>query len=409
MSDLSRRAFLSRSALLGCSLAASPLVTPVTFAATPGENRLVIIILRGAMDGLGTVLPYGDRDWVGLRGALAAGGDGPQDLDGFFALHPALSPLLPLWTRGQLGFVHAVSTPYRVKRSHFDGQDLLEAGINDLSQGLSRDGWLNRMLQHYPGITTETAYAVGRDSLAILGGQAPVSRWTPEADLALTPQALRLAELVMQDDPVFSAALAQAFSLADSDGDPVAMEMSPTDMMSAMRDDMKAARGKAAEVRLAEFAAQRLKGDSRIAAFSINGWDTHERQDVALGRSLGKLSDVILSLRDGLGAPVWERTAVIAMTEFGRTARINGTMGTDHGTGGAMILAGGAVRGGRVVADWPGLSEAALYDRRDLMPTRDLRAHAGWIIRGLFGLDQRVIERDVFPGVDLGRNPDLLL
>ena len=118
---------------------------------------------------------------------------------------------------------------------------------------------------------------------------------------------------------------------------------------------------------------------------------------------------MILTLRKELGGPAWNRTTVVAMTEFGRTARMNGTLGTDHGTGGAMILAGGAIRGGQVSTEWPGLSETHLYQRRDLMPTRDLRAHAGWLIHGLFGLDRSVIERDVFPGVELGGNPGLLL
>ncbi|EPX79818.1 hypothetical protein Salmuc_02580 [Salipiger mucosus DSM 16094] len=173
-----------------------------------------------------------------------------------------------------------------------------------------------------------------------------------------------------------------------------------------MRDDI---RGGSAQKRVAEFAAERLGGASRIAAFSINGWDTHDNQDRSLGRALGRLSDTILTLRDGMGPQAWGKTAVVAMTEFGRTVRINGTSGTDHGTGGAMIMAGGAIRGGRVVSDWPGLAEADLYARRDLMPTRDLRAHAGWLIRGLFGLDTKVIERDIFPGLDLGPDPRLLL
>lgn len=393
--DLTRRLFLTRSAALGCSLAASPLVTPVTFAATPGDARLVVIILRGAMDGLGAVMPHGDPAYAGLRGALP---EGAADLDGFHALHPALAPLMPLWQQGQLGVVHAVSTPYRDKRSHFDGQDLLEAGITDLSAGLSRDGWLNRLLQHYPGVGTDTAYAIGRDALPILGGAAPVSRWSPEADLTLSPQALKLAELVMQDDPLFAAALAQAYDITSQP------EMGGSDQPKA-----RGKKGPSPEGRIAEFAAQQLSGAARIASFSINGWDTHDRQEVALTRALAKLSEVILTLRDGLGGPVWQQTAVIAMTEFGRTVRLNGTGGTDHGTGGAMILAGGAIRGGQVVADWPGLSEADLYARRDLMPTRDLRAHVGWIIQGLFGLDRGMVERTVFPGVDLGADPRLLL
>ena len=155
--DLSRRAFLARSAVLGCSAAASPLWTRVSFAAAPWDTRLVVIILRGGMDGLDVVRPYGAPEYAALRGSLAA--EGGADLDGFFGLHPALSPLMPLWARGELGFVHAVSTPYRDKRSHFDGQDLLEAGTGDLAG--ARDGWLNRMLQLVPGVEAQTAFALG--------------------------------------------------------------------------------------------------------------------------------------------------------------------------------------------------------------------------------------------------------
>ncbi|MDO6584821.1 DUF1501 domain-containing protein [Salipiger sp. 1_MG-2023] len=406
---LSRRAFLTRSALIGCSLAASPLVTPVTFAAAPGDNRLVVIILRGAMDGLAMAQPWGDPAWKALRGgALPDAEGGPLDLDGRFALHPSMAGLMPLWQAKELSVVHAVSTPYRDKRSHFDGQDLLEAGVADLASGARRDGWLNRMLQHYPGIGTQTAWAIGSDPLAVLRGAAPVARWVPEADLALSPQAIRLAERVMQDDPAFAAAMSEAFRIADGDGDALASALSPQEMGERMGADMAAARGPG-EARLAAFVAQQLRAEARIAAFSITGWDTHARQDAPLGRALGRLSSAILTLRDELGPQAWQRTAVVAMTEFGRTVRFNGTGGTDHGTGGAMLMAGGALRGGRVVTDWPGLDEAALYDRRDLMPTRDLRAHVGWLMRGLFGLDAGVLEREVFPGVELGGDPRLLL
>ncbi|MBV2359665.1 DUF1501 domain-containing protein [Thalassococcus sp. CAU 1522] len=406
---LSRRAFLTRSAVIGCSLAASPLVTPVTWAATPGEKRLVVIILRGGMDGLGVLMPHGDPDFVSARGTVTLGGkDGAVDLDGFFAMHTALSPLLPLWAAGQLGFVHAVSTPYRDKRSHFDGQDLLEAGIADLSSGLTRDGWLNRMLGEMPGVSTRTAYALGREPMFVLSGAAPFSRWTPEVDLALSPQALRLAELVMQDDPAFAEAMAQAFVNADSDGDPVAFSGDTADMMDMLRADMATGRQAPAAERIAAFAAQQLRGDARIATFSLNGWDTHDAQDRALPRALAQLVTALTTLRDTMGDGAWRNTAVIAMTEFGRTVRMNGTGGTDHGTGGAMVLAGGAIRGGRVFGEWPGLAEADLYARRDLMPTRDVRAIAGWLIHGLFGLPVGAIETRVFPGVDLGSDPGLL-
>jgi uncharacterized protein (DUF1501 family) len=177
---LNRRAFLTRSALLGCSLAASPLVTPVSLAATGGENRFVLILLRGGMDGLDVVRPYGDPAYAALRGAPKLGGeDGAINLDGYFALHPALRGLMPLWNAGQLGFAHAVSTPYRDKRSHFDGQDLLEAGLSSFGSGMSRDGWLNRVLQNMPDAHAQTAYAIGRDQMAVLGGRAEVQRGPP--------------------------------------------------------------------------------------------------------------------------------------------------------------------------------------------------------------------------------------
>ena len=156
-------------------------------------------------------------------------------------------------------------------------------------------------------------------------------------------------------------------------------------------------------LKVAHFAAEQLRGDTRVASFSINGWDSHAAQDRTLKPALERLAQTILALQSGVGPEIWGKTAVIAMTEFGRTARLNGTKGTDHGTGGAMVLAGGAINGGQVFGRWPGLAEADLYERRDLMPTADVRAPAAWIMRGLTGLDQSAIERDVFPGLQMGR------
>jgi uncharacterized protein (DUF1501 family) len=391
---MQRRKFLLTGAALGCSAAASPLLTPIAFAQAPWENRLVVIILRGALDGLDVVQPFGDPDFAALRPSLA-GVEGLTDLDGYHALHPGLTPLLPLWQAQQLGFVHAVSTPYRDKRSHFDGQDILEAGTPGLTSEGARDGWLNRMLQTVPNLTAETAYAIGREQLLILTGAAPAARWSPDARMLLSPQARQLLAMVQQDDPLFRAATEDAVMIVDDLAAEEGGEMAET----ALRGD---------HVKLAQFAASRLRGETRIASFSISGWDTHNRQAAGLSRALSRLSDTLLTLQTELG-PVWGQTAVICMTEFGRTARENGTAGTDHGTGGAMILAGGAVRGGQVVADWPGLADSDLYAGRDLMPTRDVRAHAGWVMRGLFGLNAGVIEQAVFPGLELGPDPGLLL
>jgi len=410
-SDLSRRLFLTRSAVLGCSLAASPLLTPVTMASAPWDNRLVVIILRGGLDGLDAVRPYGAPEFAAYRGGLV--GDalpGELDLDGFFALNPAMAPLMPLWRAGQLGFAHAVSTPYRNKRSHFDGQDILEAGTGAPGPTKARDGWLNRMLQAVPGVEAETAYAIGRADMLLTRGAAEVADWSPAAALMLSPQAELLLERVMHDDPLFRDALQEAVTLTretvalPEDG----AELDSAGMMNAMQDSMAAARKAGGVEEIARFAADRLRGDTRIAAYSLSGFDTHARQDRTLPRALEALTENIITLREGLG-PVWDKTAVVAMTEFGRTARANGTGGTDHGTGGVMVMAGGALRGGRVVTDWPGLGEADLYERRDLMPTRDVRAHPGWIMRHLFGLEARVIEQTVFPGLDMGSDPKLIL
>ncbi len=166
--------------------------------------------------------------------------------------------------------------------------------------------------------------------------------------------------------------------------------------------------GGAGPPRLAEFAASRLRGATRVASFSLGGWDTHAQQAAALPRALARLAETILALRDGLG-PAWGRTAVLCLTEFGRTARENGTGGTDHGTAGAMLFAGGVLQGGRVVGDWPGLAEADLYEGRDLRPTRDLRALPAWLLRAFAGMARGEIERAVFPGLDMGDDPGLVL
>ncbi len=396
---LTRRAVLKAAGVVGCSVAASPLLTNMTLAAMPGDARLVVIILRGAMDGLDVVQPRGDADFARSRPGLTGKA---QDLDGFFALNEGLSDLMPLWRAGELGFVHAVSTPYRDKRSHFDGQDLLEAGTTMDALGRVRDGWLNRLLQAMPGTG---AFAIGRENLKILSGPAPVSNWAPNTRLALNGDAQKLLEAVYHDDPLFADSALEAMDLAAVMADDAA---GGGDETSMMLQDMMRARGGRSEKALAAFAADRLRRDTRIAAFSINGWDTHRSQAQGLKRVLGRLSEAILTLKLGLG-DIWGKTTVLAMTEFGRTVRENGTGGTDHGTASAVIAAGGALRGGKVYGRWPGLAEADLYDRRDLLPTGDVRAVAAWAMADLFGLDRAMLEGKVFPGLDMGDRLKLIL
>ncbi len=391
--SISRRKFISQSVALGCSAAASPLLTPVTFAATPGENRLVVIILRGAMDGLDVVQPYGDSNLAQWRPSLIAGeAAGSSDLDGFFALHSGLADLMPLWRAGELSFAHAVSTPYRDKRSHFDGQDFLENGgeNSDASLTPGGDGWLNRLLSLMPNTHVETAFAVGRERLLLLEGQQEHSIWSPESALNLSPQAELLLNHIYANDPLFSESAQMAMDL------------------SKTNDAMGMAGGRSGPTRaLAQFAADKLNAESRIAAFSIGGWDTHRNQTRSLGNALGQLSEAILTLKSQL-AGNWRRTTVMAITEFGRTVAENGSQGTDHGTGGAMLMAGGALNGGKVMTNWPGLDEFDLYQNRDLQPTSDVRRYAGWVLRDMFGMPLSDLGNIVFPGVDFGESPNII-
>lgn len=389
---ISRRKLITNSLILGCSAAASPLITPVTLASTPFDARLVVIVLRGAMDGLDVVQPYGDRQLKGLRKSIKAGeAAGAYDLDGFYSMHSALGDLVPLWKAGELGFAHAVSTPYRNKRSHFDGQDFLENGGSASSGDLTSagDGWLNRMLTQMPGSNVTTAFSVGRQRLLMLEGAADASSWSPDSDMDLSPTAQALLNQLYAKDPLFHESAQVAIDL------------------SAKMDGTMNARQAAKTEALAGFAADRLNEDTRIAAFSIGGWDTHRNQMGTLPNALKELSAAILTLKKRLGRN-WDQTTVLAMTEFGRTVRENGSGGTDHGTGGAMLMAGGAVKGGKVHGEWPGLGELDLYQDRDLEPTADVRSYAAWALRDLFAVDRSALEGLVFPGLDMGSDPRII-
>ncbi len=383
---LSRRSFL-----IGCGMA-SPLMAPVTFAATPGENRLVVILLRGAMDGLDVVRPVGDPAYAALRPKLLAEAPDSLPLDGFFTLHPALGPLHPLWSQGEFAFAHAVALPYRQGRSHFVAQDALENGSGDVQGALSvaRDGWLNRAIGLIPGATAETGVSVGQERMMILDGSAPTAHWYPADDSQLSAQARLLLSELHRADPLTGPVFAEAMELA------------------TLTEDERIPREAQALAVLGGYVAERLRGSARIAALSIGGWDTHQRQAKTLDERLGALSSVITGLKDGLGRD-WGTTLVLALTEFGRTARENGSAGTDHGTGGVMLAFGGALRGGRAFGQWPGLGPSDLLEDRDLLPTEDLRRYPAHALRSLFGLDAAGLEGVVFPGLDAGSDPGLVL
>ena len=356
-----------------------------TFAATPGERRLVLVILRGAMDGLALVPPIGDPHYASLRGSLAIEGPGQAGgalpLDDVFGLHPALGDLHGLYRQGQLLPIHAVASPYR-ERSHFDGQDVLESGSGPGS--LLRDGWLNRALPPLGG--AELALALAPTAPLVLRGTQAVPSWAPSGLPDPDDDTLRRVRMLYAPDPLLSERLEQALEARDLAG--------------AMGQGRRSVRGGKSRQLFAS-AGRFLAADEgpRIAVLETTGWDTHANQgssEGALARRFIELQDGLMSLRKELGG-TWQHTAIAVVTEFGRTAAVNGTGGTDHGTGSAALLLGGAVRGGRVLADWPGLARRDLYEGRDLQPTLDLRSVFKGMLSGLFELDSAYLESKVFP------------
>jgi uncharacterized protein (DUF1501 family) len=383
----------SRRALLlgGASFAAWAYLPRFARADDGRDPRLIVVILRGALDGLATVAPIGDPDYAGLHGAIALTPEGPHaatKLDSFFALHPAMPEFARMYKDKQATVIHAVSTPYR-DRSHFDGQDVLESGF--AGPGRVQSGWLNRALEALPrGERVTSGLAVGPTTPLVLRGAAPTVGWAPVAlPQADDDTAARLIELYNHRDPALASALTQGLQLEKS----------------AQGDDMKPKPGtnNAGAMRLvARGAAKLMAADDgpRIAALAFDGWDTHANEGGPVGRLaqlLSGLDGALAEFESGLGAR-WRDTVIVVATEFGRTARINGTEGTDHGTGTIALLAGGAVKGGRVIADWPGLKPASLYEGRDLAPTTDLRAVIKGVLRDHLGLSERVLAETVFPG-----------
>jgi len=368
-------------------------------AAGTRDPRLIVIVLRGALDGLATVAPISDPSYERLHGqiALSLTAEHPAlALDSFFALHPAMPVFARQYGQGNAAVVHATATGYR-ERSHFDGQDVLESG--HAGPGVVQSGWLNRAIGALPRgeRIVPRGLAIGPTTALIMRGPVPVLGWAPQvAASASDDLADRVLDLYVHRDPLLKAALEQGLD---------------TDRI-ASREGMSrgAARngGAIAAMRLtAEGAARLMAADDgpRIAALSFDGWDTHANEGGATGRLaqlLGGLDSAFEAFEQGLGAR-WKDTTIVAVTEFGRTARINGTIGTDHGTGTIALLTGGAVKGGRVIADWPGLKDEQLFERRDLKPTTDLRAVLKGLLVEQFDLSPAVLSDIVFPQSEVAR------
>ena len=391
-----------RELLLGSGALFAWAHLPRTALAEGRDPRFLVIVLRGALDGLATVAPVGDPDWQRLRGENAFTIDGPTaalPLNSFFALNPAMPNLHRLYKAGQATIVHAVATPYR-ERSHFDGQDVLEGGF--VRPGSSDTGWLNRTLAGLPAagrVNPKQAFAVGPIAPLVARGSAPVVAWTPpRLPPASNDTMSRLVDLYRHTDPALAGALEERSALsaiadAGAMGKTLKPQMTPGVPGAAVRAYFAESASAAAK-----FMAR--PDGPRVGALAFDGWDTHANEGVAKGRLavlLAALDGAINALETGMGES-WRDSVIAVVTEFGRTARINGTEGTDHGTATVALLVGGALKGGRVITDWPGLKEANLRDGRDLKPTTDLRAVMKGILKDHLRADDHLLAKDVFPG-----------
>jgi len=391
---MQRREFLSHGAL---AAGAALLATRVAFArVATGSARFVVVIMRGALDGLAAVPPLGDRDYHELRRELALHSPGEPggalSLDGFFGLHPALAFLQQCYAARELTVLHALASPYR-ERSHFDGQDVLENG-SPRPHAL-QTGWLNRALGALPRPAVgEAGVALGQNVPLVMRGAAAVTSWSPSRLMALDEDTLaRLGDLYARD-ALLSVRLADALAT-----NAIAGEAGDTAAMAGQAPAAARAKVRYAEVVRAAAGFLRREDGPKVAVFDTSGWDTHANEGGAQGQLAARLAELdagLATLRQELG-PAWQDTAVLLVTEFGRTAAINGTRGTDHGTATSAFLLGGAVAGGRVIADWPGLSARALYQGRDLAATLDLRSVLKGILSEHLGVESGALEQVVFP------------
>ena len=388
---ITRREFLkSAGALAAMGLASG--WPRMGCANVPTDNRFVFVILRGAMDGLAAVAPYGDPNYRTARGGLALNNpgqpDGLLDLNGYFGLNPGMQPLMPLYQQRQMLVVHAVASPYR-ERSHFDAQNVLENGTTHAN---GTDGWLNRALQVLSA-DPSAAIAINQQVPLVLQGKMEVASWSPKGNAAPKGEYLEKIGALYQRDPL----------LADAYGE--AMKAQALASQALTQDDKmanKAAKPPAQLYVAAQAMAAMLKAENgpRVAVLEAGGWDTHVNQGTGTGQLYNRLGDLATAL--AVIAPTmgdaWKKTVVVVATEFGRTVAQNGTGGTDHGTGGMMLVMGGNINGGNVLTRWPGLAENQLYQGRDLMPTVDMRSVFKTVLYSHLQTPNAPLESVIFPG-----------
>ncbi len=363
-------------------------VPGLAFANAETDARLVLVVLRGAVDGLALAAPYGDSNYRDVRGELALARPGSTngllDLDGFFGLHPSLKRIHNHYVDGEATIIHAVASPYRA-RSHFDGQDLLENGGNAV--GGLRDGWLNRALAPIAG-DNEIAIALAQNTPLVLRGDNSVTSWAPSRLPGADASTIARLQRLYADDAFFATLLEQALT---------SQEIAEGMAGSSRRRGNDARQFEELMTSAARFLI--APDGPRIAVVELGGWDTHANQGAesgALANRFAALDTGLANLRTGLDK-TWQKTAVAVVTEFGRTVHVNGTRGTDHGTATAAVLLGGAVNGGKVIVDWPGLGKSDLYAGRDLQPTTDLRSLFKGVLEQHLLIDAGFVEKTVFP------------
>ncbi|MDJ0641478.1 MAG: DUF1501 domain-containing protein [Erythrobacter sp.] len=372
-----RRTMLTGSLALGATGLAMP---QIAFAKSAGSKNLLLVVLRGAADGLAMLAPLGDPDFARTRSAALADYETARRADSFFSIHPAFEQVGIAYAEGDALFVHAASTAYR-ERSHFDGQNMLETGGS--TPYAKRDGWLNRLVGAMPATKSGVppkALAIAPTVPLALRGDAPASSYAPSA----LPQA--------SDD--FLDRVSRLYA-ADEQLGGLWMKALETQEMAA-DDGLRNLRDAKAVGELAASLMRESNG-ARIGMVELGGWDTHAGQRNAFNRQARQLDTLLGAYRSAMGS-AWSSTLVLVATEFGRTVRFNGTGGTDHGTAGAAIVMGGAIRGGRVIADWPGLGDGDLHEGRDLRPTTALESVLAGATAEHFGLDPAELMASLFPG-----------
>ena len=376
---IERRTLLARGV---AGLAAATLAPRMAFAALPTDQRFVFIIQRGAADGLHIVPPLGDPNYAALRGPLLASLSDAHAIDATFSLHPALARTAALFGAKQALAVHAMASVYR-DRSHFDGQNILETG--GTRAYAERTGWLNRLIAALPS-EHANGLALAPDIPLALRGPAPVSSYAPSRLPEAGPDLLERVTGLYQNDSQLAGLWKSALATRALAG-----------------ADTAAAHAASGE-ETGRIAAKLLTpaNGARVMMIETLGWDTHSAQAGRLNGVLRNLDAMIGALADGLG-PAWNNTLVLVATEFGRTAAINGTGGTDHGTASAALLLGGALsrgwaKAGAVACDWPGLAPASLYQNRDLKPTMALESVICGALAQHFGKDPRHLARMLYPG-----------